>query len=135
MTRTQLAWKPVSADEQALIEEIVRGARASLHAAGFASRDPRFPFVMHHQHYRGRLRVRGLRPRHADVAFLLGEWARTGDFPSSYAWQAVAGAVASMKLAEGKALPGDVVAGMEHFARPGSFETWAKEHADAARAD
>lgn len=132
MARDMAAARPagrrkVTAEEAARIETVVREAQAALRAAGVDVRSPQFPFSLHHEHYRVKLRRRGYSPRHADVSLLLERWAdgRGERFAESYAWQAVAGAVA--RLRPSVPLPDDVAAGIASVSGEGCFEAWAKE--------
>lgn len=119
--------RKVTAEEALRIETVVKAALASLRAAGIDARPPRFPFSLHHEHYRVRLRRKGYTPRHADVAFLLERWAasRGEGFAESYAWQAVAGAVAHLRPAV--PIPDDVAAGIASVSGGGCFEDWARQ--------
>lgn len=123
-------WPTVSADEQDEIDRIVAAGRESLAAAGFASRDPKFPFVMHHERYRVRLRSKGLRPRHAHVALLLALWAREREegFAKAYAWQAISGAVDRLRQPGGADVPEAVRAMIDAVGHGPAFEPWARSN-------
>ena len=127
------ARRKVTGDEAATIEALVKSARESLLAAGIEARTPKFPFSLHHELYRGRLRRKDWRPRHADVALMLERWAaQRASFAESYAWQAVAGAVAALKPTA--PLPHDIAAGIASVSGEGCFEDWVRETALSAAA-
>ena len=64
-----------------------------LREAGFPVVGDRFPFAMHHNFYRTRIRIAGRKCRHKDVARLLGDWMQTRSNQDDYFWQLVSGAV------------------------------------------
>jgi len=123
--------RQVTAQEAAEIEAVIGAALASLRGAGIDARPPAFPFSLHHEHFRVKLRRRGYSPRHADVALLLEKWAdgRPEGFAYSYAWQAVAGAVAKLKPTA--RLPADLAQGIASVSGAGSFLEWAKRTSTA----
>lgn len=115
----------MTAAETAEIEGVIKSARDALHGAGIPARTPKFPYSLHHELYRVRLRKAGSRLRHAEVAWMLEEWAASReDFALSYAWQAVAGAVA--RLAPSEKLPDSIKDGIASVSGEGNFEEWAK---------
>lgn len=121
-------WRKTDDSERETVDRIVKAARDAMQAAGFDARNPRFPFVMHHEFYRSRLRRKDFRPRHADVALLLNLWAcRQDSFAEAYAWQAVAGAAASLAGRTGRELPEEIKNGcLKACGSFSAFETWAK---------
>ena len=92
---TDVQTRTLTQEQVELREAMVKAARDMLLACGLETRDPRFPWAMHHAHYRTRLRLEGRRPRHSEVAALLGEWA-AGQPEGADIWQAVSGAAAGM---------------------------------------
>ncbi len=79
--------------------------KRSLREAGFPVLGDRFPFAMHHNFYRTRIRIAGRKCRHKDVARLLGDWMKTRSKADDYFWQLVSGAVRDL-LAKEPALVG-----------------------------
>ena len=119
----------VTDEDRQTIETIIKYARDALHAAGYEVRVPRFPFVMHHEFYRIKLRKNNYRPKHADISRLLDEWARSQpDYAEAYAWQAIEGAMASLGARKGKEMPTEVENGCARACgSPMAFESWAKK--------
>jgi len=124
-------WRAVTPDEQEVIDDIVRKAAGALRSAGFDAHPPRFPFAMHHDRLRIRLRTNDSKPRHSEVAKLLNRWAAERDFAEAYAWQAVMGAIQELEAKSGRQVPEALKAeAMEGCG--GSFEPWAKARIGAA---
>lgn len=126
------AWRRITPEEQAEIDGIVSRAAATLRAAGFEASGPRFPFAMHHERLRGRLRSGTAKPKHSDVALLLNVWAGERDFAPAYAWQAVMGAVEELEARAGKTAPATLREAAIAACQGETFERWARGKASAA---
>lgn len=131
-------WPIVTATEQDRIDEIVEHCRKALADVGFPTRDPKFPFVMHHERMRIRLRNSRIKPRHADVAYLLARWARerSEGFANAYAWQAVTGALLAMSRQTSPAVPVPdcIRSGMATVGSGAEFEGWSKSNLNLLQA-
>jgi hypothetical protein len=99
----------------------------ALRAAGFPFPLPSFPYGMHHNFYRAKIRVRGKRIRHFGVACLLLEWMKTRSEPADYAWQCVTGAIKGIIAKEPSLvtkIPDDIRRGMATVEDGYAFLRW-----------
>lgn len=131
MRRAEL-WEKIDADTQRRIDDIVLESRTELKSAGFPAFGSRFPYGMHHEFYRVRIRIGGRKMLHAEAASVLNQWMATrGDY-ADYARQAVCGAVKAM-LAKNPELAGRIPAPIRDAmasVRDGyDFLAWAKSFA------
>jgi hypothetical protein len=67
--------------------------KKTLREAGFPVLGDRFPYAMHHNFYRTKIRIAGRKCRHKDLSRLLDDWMQTRDDEDDYFWQVVSGAV------------------------------------------
>ena len=107
---------------------LVREISASLLDAGVRVFPPSFPFGMHHDHYRTKLRPGGRHSRRSDVASLLGEWSATRESSDDYVWQAVAGGLLrhfTEAPAHREKLPDEIAGRMEVLRWGDEFFEWA----------
>lgn len=79
--------------------------KKALREAGFPMRGDRFPYAMHHNFYRTKIRIAGRKCRHKDLSRLLDDWMETRNDEDDYFWQVVSGAVRDL-LSNGPALVG-----------------------------
>lgn len=128
MRRAEL-WEKIDADTQRRIDDIVLESRTELKAAGFPAFGSRFPYGMHHEFYRVRVRTGGRKMLHAETASVLNQWMATRGDHADYARQAVCGAVKAM-LAKHPELAGRIPAPIRDAmaaVRDGyDFLAWAK---------
>ncbi len=131
MRRAEL-WEKIDADTQRRIDDLVLEFRTELKAAGFPAFGSRFPFGMHHEFYRVRVRIGGRKMLHAETASALNRWMATRSDHADYARQAVCGAVKAM-LAKRPELAGRIpphIRTAMAAVRDGyDFLTWAKSFA------
>ena len=117
----------ISAEELDRMDDIIHQVMASLPDLGFRTSHSRFPYSLHHQHYRTRLRLHGKRLRHEEVSVLLNRWASKQERPTeAYIWQAIAGAILTLHGSSPIDLPQHIRSGLETVAHGTLFETWAK---------
>jgi hypothetical protein len=114
------------------MDDFVLESRTELKTAGFPAFGSRFPFGMHHEFYRVRVRIGGRKMLHAEAASVLNRWMVTRTDHADYARQAVCGAVKAM-LAKNPELAGrippSVRAAMALVGDGYDFLTWAKSFA------
>lgn len=67
--------------------------KKTLREAGFPVLGDRFPYAMHHNFYRTKIRIAGRKCRHKDLSRLLDDWMETRSDEEDYFWQVVSGAV------------------------------------------
>ncbi len=67
--------------------------KTALREAGFSRVGGRFPFSMHHNFYRTKIRICGKKSRHKDIRRLLAMWMETRRNPDDLLWQMVSGAI------------------------------------------
>lgn len=131
MRRAEL-WEKIDADTQRRIDDLVLESRTELKAAGFPAFGSRFPFGMHHEFYRVRVRISGRKMLHAETAAVLNRWMGTRSDQVDYARQAVCGAVKAM-LAKKPELAGRIPQSVREAmaaVRDGyDFVAWAKSFA------
>lgn len=117
----------ISAEELDYVEGIIHQVMASLPDLGFRASHARFPYSLHHDYYRTRLRIHGRRLRHEEVAIILNQWASKQEKPAdTYVWQAISGAIRNLQGREKINLPDYIRQGMESVAHGETFEAWAK---------
>lgn len=76
--------------------ERLRVIKRALRDAGFPVNGDRFPYAMHHNFYRIKIRIVGRKCRHKDLGRLLDMWMSTRDNEDDLLWQVVSGAVRDM---------------------------------------
>ena len=111
-------------------ETMVREISAGLLEAGIRVFPPAFPFGMHHDHYRTKLRPNGRHIRRGDVAALLDLWSRTRENPDDYVWQAVCGGLLphfADAPAHREKLTAEVAGRMEVLGWGSDFLEWASD--------
>jgi hypothetical protein len=105
----------------------MKDVKKALRVAGFPFPLPSFPYGMHHNFYRAKIRVDGKKIRHFGVACLLLEWMKTRSEPADYAWQCVTGAIKEM-IAKDPTLvtkiPQDIRKGMASVEDGYAFLRW-----------
>lgn len=117
----------ISTEELGRMDDIIHQVMASLPDLGFRTSHSRFPYSLHHQHYRTRLRLHGKRLRHEEVSIVLNRWAAEQERPAeAYVWQAIAGAILNLQGSSPIDLPEHIRLGLETVAHGKLFETWAK---------
>ena len=122
-------WVKAGEGLQGLLDTIVEDAEAVLKDSGFPTRSARFPYGMHHDYYRVRLRIGARRLSHAEVAILLNVWSSLRAERTDYARQALCGAVKSMAAADPallQAVPQSVRKEMSAVEDGAAFEWWAR---------
>ncbi|MCS4089889.1 hypothetical protein [Rhizobium sp. BK176] len=72
-------------------ELLVREISSRLLEAGIRAYPPEFPYGVHHEYYRTRLRHGGRHSKLSDIAKALENWAATRENDDDYVWQAVCG--------------------------------------------
>jgi hypothetical protein len=72
-------------------ELLVREISSQLLDAGIRAYPPEFPYGVHHEYYRTRLRHGGRHSKLSDIARALESWAATRENDDDYVWQAVCG--------------------------------------------
>lgn len=72
-------------------ELLVREISGQLLEAGIRAYPPEFPYGVHHEYYRTRLRQAGRHSKLSDIAKALESWAATRENDDDYVWQAVCG--------------------------------------------
>ncbi len=107
----------------------MKDVKKALRAAGFPYPLPSFPYGMHHNFYRAKIRLNGRKLKHFGVACLLVEWMKTRRDPADYAWQCVTGAIKDL-IARDPTLvtriPEDIRKGMSSVEDGYAFLRWAK---------
>lgn len=129
MPRAQL-WEKIDIDIQRAIDDLIVEIKADLRQAGFPAKGSAFPFGLHHDFYRVRIRLGGKKTKHGEVSSILNAWAHTRADKVDYARQAICGSVKSMlakrpELA-GK-IPGSARSVMAAVSDGYDFLRWAKE--------
>lgn len=121
-------WIVIDTPSKAAIDEIVYKARHALRDYGFETRTPRFPFAMHHDFYRTKIRVAGRKPRHNEIAMFLSTWSlNSGLVPThAYIWQAIAGAINSMDPRATKEVPAWIEENIQEVGRGEQFLQWLR---------
>lgn len=118
----------IDKEQMEYLEDVILRTMASLPDLGIKTRHARFPFSLHHEYYKTRLRIHGRRLRHEEVAIMLNKWASEQEFPvKAYIWQAITGAIANLYKNEKPDLHEFVQQGMNSLAHGSTFEAWAKE--------
>lgn len=131
-------WIKMDPDSQKAVDAIICEARADLLAAGFPARGSRFPYAMHHGHYRAKVRINRAKMTHAQIAYLLNRWTAERGDPSDYARQALCGAVGAMLAkspAHSSRLPNSVSAAMSKVEQGADFLRWAAANCEALVGD
>ena len=126
-TRTQ-ARHLVFASPMTARELLVRDISSRILDAGIRVFPPSFPFGMHHDYYRTKLRIEGRHARRSHVASALAEWAATRENGDDYVWQGVCGGLLrhfSDAPAHRERLPADIAARMEILEWGKVFSDWA----------
>ena len=129
------SWEKIDAVTQRIIDDMIIACRADLKAAGFPAMGSRFPFGMHHEFYRVRIRVGRRRAQHAEVATVLNLWMATRADRTDYGRQALCGAVKSMLASRPELagrIPPDVRAAMAAVGDGYDFLAFAKSAARAS---
>ncbi|TLX16858.1 hypothetical protein [Rhizobium sp. MHM7A] len=87
--------------------------KKTLREAGFPVLGDRFPYAMHHNFYRTKIRIAGRKCRHKDLSRLLDDWMETRSDEEDYFWQVVSGAVRDL-LSNEPALVGRLPQAVRH---------------------
>lgn len=117
----------ISAKELEQMEDIIHQVMMLLPDLGFRTSHARFPYSLHHEFYRSRLRLHGKRLRHEEIAILLNRWAVEQEKPAdAYVWQAITGAIRNLQAKNSISMPDLIQSGIENVAQGQQFETWAR---------
>lgn len=124
-----LKWTPINKADQEMIDQIISLARNELRGSGFDLPYSRFPFALHHEFFKTKLKLNGKRLKHKDVAILLSAWLQKFDDDKRarlYAWQSVAGAIRKLDSKGTKQLSDKLVQGLTPIRNGDAFFKWAK---------
>lgn len=80
-------------DSFELQREKLKHIKQILREAGFPRLNSRFPFAMHHNFYRVKIRICGKKARHKDIRRLLDLWMLNRNCEDDLFWQIICGAV------------------------------------------
>lgn len=130
MARAEL-WEKIDAETQRRIDDLLIEVRAELKAAGFPATGSRFPYAVHHEFYRVRIRILGRKAQHAEIATMLNRWMATRSDKVDYVRQAVCGSVKSMLAARPELagrIPSSVRAAMGAVGDGYEFLSWSKSY-------
>ena len=122
-------WDKIDADTQRMIDDLIIETKSDLRSAGFPAKGSRFPFGMHHEFYRIRVRFDGRKALQCEVATMLNAWSATRPDRIDYARQAVCGAVKSMLAARPELagrIPPSVRSAMTAVGDGYEFLSWVK---------
>ncbi len=111
-------------------EHKIKEISAALAEAGIKVFPPGFPFGLHHEYYRTRIRKFGRHSRRDEIARALSAWASERENPDDYVWQAVCGGLLShfARHPDQKSkLPVDMALRMETLRWGEEFAEWARE--------
>jgi hypothetical protein len=114
----------------------MRDVKKALRDAGFPASKPGFPYAMHHNFYRAKIRLAGKKLKHFDIARLVKAWMDDRDEPSDYAWQNVTGAVKDMISRDPtlvSRIPTDIRKGMASVEDGYAFLRWVAQQDVADR--
>ncbi|NTF17592.1 hypothetical protein G6L37_04215 [Agrobacterium rubi] len=128
-------WEKIDAEAQRAIDDLILESRTELKAAGFPARGSRFPFGMHHEFYRVRIRIGRRKSLQSEIANMLNLWMAGRDNRLDYGRQAVCGAVKSMLATHPELagrIPGSVRALMSAVGNGYEFLNWAKAAVSAS---
>lgn len=109
-------------------ERLVRDICKALQEAGLKVYQPKFPFGMHHEYYRTKLRPRGRHARRSEIAALMEGWASTRENPDDYIWQGICGGLLQyLQTAPDHAsrIPQDIAGRLEVLRWGDEFHEWA----------
>lgn len=128
--RSAKIWEKIDSDTQRMIDDLVTECRTDLKAAGFPAFGSRFPYGMHHEFYRVRVRLGKRKLHHAEIAAVLNMWMASRSDKVDYARQAVCGAIKAM-LVKRPELVGRIPASARHamlaVGEGYDFLDWAKK--------
>lgn len=118
----------IDKEQMEYLEDTILRTMASLPDIGLRTSHGRFPFSLHHDYYRSRLRIHNRRLRHDEVAIMINKWASEQVSPvEAYVWQAITGSIMNLQKKEEFELPEFVQQGMQLVTHGKAFESWAKE--------
>lgn len=107
----------------------MKDVKYALRLAGFPATGICFPYSLHHNFYRAKIRIDGKKAKHFHIAHLLMLWMRERTAPEDYAWQCVTGAVKEM-ISRNPSLvakiPDDIRTGMASVEDGYAFLKWVK---------
>ena len=128
-------WDKIDADTQRVIDDLIIETKSDLRSVGFPAKGSRFPFGMHHEFYRIRVRFDGRKALQSEVANMLNAWSATRSDRIDYARQAVCGAVKSMLAVQPELagrIPPSVRSVMTTVGDGYEFLSWAKAAVSAS---
>lgn len=111
-------------------ERLAREISARLLEDGVRVFPPSFPFGMHHEYYRTRIRPGGRHARRSDIADALTQWSETRESPDDYVWQAACGGLLDYfqrSPLHKEKLPPDIAGRMEVLGWGEDFRLFATE--------
>lgn len=113
-------------------ENRIKEISAVLAEAGIKVFPPGFPFGLHHEYYRTRIRKSGRHSRRDEIARALNGWAAERENPEDYVWQAVCGGLLghfTRHPDQKSKLPADIALRMETLRWGEDFAEWARRKA------
>lgn len=122
-------WEKIDGDTQRIIDDMIVTAKADLRAAGFPAKGSRFPFGLHHEFYRVRIRLAGRRALQGEIAVMLNAWSAARADRIDYARQALCGSVKSMLASRPELagrIPSSIRSAMASVGDGYEFLSWAK---------